>query len=322
LDPARVNTCPAQTDFEPTADDTKLRILAHTLTQQAACQNVVVQNSKEVPHQDICLGVLQADNTWTCIFDRTGRLTRPVWTTDSGRPSNKLSAMIERCDGTTTFAFIHSPLPPASPGADDQFSFWHDWGRVVVIVVTSVGGFSLLIAYILSRLVRYRRKYKENVKKETELKKQRDYLDENAGGLGIADDEIDMMANPLVIELQNLEVQIRKVNEEMGVQEERDRKTMERLETERRRVYAEIERVREAMTKAETETEAAAKAAAAAASATATVASTAAPADMGVTVSVDGSASPPAGYTAARGSRLSFGMAKVKPKKRVGGDDL
>jgi len=69
-------------------------------------------------------------------------------------------------------------------------------------------------------------------------------LDENYGGLGVNDDDVDMVANPLVIEMQDLEKQIANVNSELGTNAEVQAREIDELELERQRLHAEIARVK------------------------------------------------------------------------------
>jgi len=77
----------------------------------------------------------------------------------------------------------------------------------------------------------------------------RPVLDETAGGLGIADDEIEMIANPLIVEMQELEGQITKVNEELMQTKESQSVQINQLKSESERIMAEIERVKSELAK-------------------------------------------------------------------------
>jgi len=104
-------------------------------------------------------------------------------------------------------------------------------------------------------------------------------LDETHGGLGVADEDVDMVANPMVLEMQELEEHLRKLDQTMAVQEARDELAMDKLEVERRRLYSEIERVKKAMSSVEPKTPSAAVEANAVAAAAVAAPAVAAPAE-------------------------------------------
>jgi len=73
-------------------------------------------------------------------------------------------------------------------------------------------------------------------------------LDEFAGGLGIADEEVDMVANPLVVEMQELEKQVKAINDDIA-KEGDENSQIDELERERQRIFAEIQKIKEQLAK-------------------------------------------------------------------------
>jgi len=60
----------------------------------------------------------------------------------------------------------------------------------------------------------------------------------------VADEEVDMVANPLVVQMAELEAEVNKVTEQMARGEE-EKKTMDELERERQALYAQITIIKE-----------------------------------------------------------------------------
>lgn len=174
-----------------------------------------------------------------------------AWDPTLGLAITRAQGRITVCDSRTSYAFAHftPPNPPIAPVAD--CNLWCRYWKVILGVVIGVGVFTCLAAYAIWRLVRYRRKYKEKQEHLRDLKDRAMELDQFHGGLGVDgdDDDIHMMANPLVIEMQDLELQIRKVEQDMNIQGDTERIQIDQLEMERQRLYAEIQRVKEAMQK-------------------------------------------------------------------------
>jgi len=282
LDPSLMNKCPNIT-LPGVVEQTREFFLTQTTPDQCASQEAL--SSSIIDTVDICLATVdEQSQQWQCVLSYTERQLTPVWI-DAGLPPAQLTALISTCDNQV-YAFAHMPLPSAPSSSGSGESLWQQWGRIVVISVCVVGAFLIIATYVVSRLVRYRRKYKENRAKREDLQEHVRELDETHGGLGVADEDVDMVANPMVLEMQELEEHLRKLDQSMGVQEARDELAMDKLEGERRRLYSEIERVKKAMSSVETKSPTAvveANAAAAAAIAAPAVVSSAERHDFGAT---------------------------------------
>lgn len=154
----------------------------------------------------------------------------------------------------TVYAFIYQPMPAAPVAPGSSCDWWCQYWKVVVGVVVGVGGFAIISAYVIWRLIRYRRKYRETKKENIELKERAQELDQFYGGVGVADEEgeVAMVANPLVIEMQELEQQMKRVNQEMDTTKQLEVRQIDQLEIERQRLHAEIERVRQLLSQQQT----------------------------------------------------------------------
>lgn len=104
--------------------------------------------------------------------------------------------------------------------------------------------FGLCMGYIIWRFKRYRDKYREQKRNVEQLRDYAREIDETRGGLGVADDEVNMMANPMVVEMKKLDEQLFAVNLQLDTQAEKDTRTIEQLSQDRERLHAELQRVK------------------------------------------------------------------------------
>ena len=197
---------------------------------------------------DICLGAFDAATaTWSCVYgDYYYRLANPPWTTTSGRATNRMQSPLPSCSAAA-YAYIYDeqvqPIPPAGPTCD----VWCQYEGLILGLVIGISVFLIVSAYIIWRLIRYRRKYIANKKENAALSARARHLDEYAGGLGLADEEVDMVANPLVIEMKALEDRIARTSKG-GLEDangEKQLHTIRELEEEKKRMYAQLVALRE-----------------------------------------------------------------------------
>jgi len=141
--------------------------------------------------------------------------------------------------------YIPLPQPPQPTSSDE--SWWQKYGKIVLGVGISMFILLLILICAISRLIRYRRKYHEERAEAEELREQAQELDEKHGGLGVYDEEVEMIANPLVVEMQQLQKQLEQTNAHLKTQEEMDETQMAALDKERQRILEEIKRVKDAI---------------------------------------------------------------------------
>jgi len=197
-----------------------------------------------IPPQDICLGVIDpGTNEWRCLEGRNERISYPTWDSSAPRAQFRLEGRIYSCS-YPAYAFVHIPLP-APPGPyNEDYDFWKTWGAVIIGVLLAFIVIVAISLYVIRRLARYRDKYRAKKVQLTQLHERARELDEYAGGLGVADEEVDMVANPLVVQMAELEAEVNKVTEQMARGEE-ERVTMGELERERQALYAQITIIKE-----------------------------------------------------------------------------
>jgi len=203
-----------------------------------------------VAPDDICLATINDQrNGWKCLLEsREARLNAPTWSSDSGRPQARVVGTVST-DRHAVLAFAYIPLPPAAVEKAPSCDLWCEYKAVILGVVIGMGAFIAIATYAIIRLRRYRAKYKENQRNLQELKERAREIDEFAGGIGLADEagEVDMVANPMVIEMKKLDQQLTEVNDQLNTQAEKDNRRIDQLSQERERLNAELNRMRAAL---------------------------------------------------------------------------
>jgi hypothetical protein len=201
---------------------------------------------REIITLDICL----AKESVGCLDQRESRLARRYW--ESPTSSVLKSRMRGRYQTLGTDAlFIEAKIPPAQPSPISEATWWQQYGSAASGWIVGFIIFGIVAFFVIWRLYRYRQKYREEKEHLDELQDRVAELDEFAGGLGVADaeDDVDMVANPMVIEMAMLHDQVQVLNNQMSGKAEEDAQEIDHLETERQRLYAEINRVKDEMSK-------------------------------------------------------------------------
>jgi len=239
----------------PSASTRATNSLYFTLSrdnQTDACGNQGVDGM--IDPDSVCLATPTADNKgWQCLLTtRAERLAAPTWSATSGRSQRRVQGTVNTDSQVLAFAYIPLPPEPSTPVA--ECNLWCQYKWVIIGCIIGIGVFIVCSAYAISRLKRYRDKYRENKKNLAQLKERADQIDEYAGGLGIADEDVDMMANPMVIEMKKLDQQLNEVNAQLDTQAERDTAKIEALAQDRERLHAELTRVKALMAQQQKQT--------------------------------------------------------------------
>jgi hypothetical protein len=198
---------------------------------------------------DSCLAKLTPESTWVCLNnDFTYRFNNPTIPakTPAGSTYNRYNGVLTETGGT--YAFVAIPMPAAPLVAEAECDWWCQYKWIIIGTSAGVGALLIISSFIIWRLIRYRAKYKEKQEQLHELRERGKELDENYGGLGVYEDEVDMIANPMVIEMADLEKQMAKVNQDLGTKEQLQTREMDELDRERQRLHAEIARIKQAIT--------------------------------------------------------------------------
>jgi len=171
----------------------------------------------------------------------------PAWSENSGRRSTLMRGRLSSCLPGQYYGFYYVPLPPPPTATSRTETFWQKYGGIILGV--GIGGtvFLLLLIYALSRLIRYRRKYLEEKEEAEKLRTTAADMAENFGGLGVYDEEVTMVTNPLVIQFNEQKKKLDELDSNLKVQEERDAQEMDRLDKERQAILKEMERIKTAI---------------------------------------------------------------------------
>jgi len=170
-----------------------------------------------------------------------------AWYEGSGRRSTLMRGRLTACFPYQYYGFYYVPLPPPPRPAVHNKSFWEKYGGIILGV--GIGGiiFFALVIFALLRLVRYRNKYREEKKEAAALREQASDMAENFGGLGVYDDEVSMVANPLVVQFNEHKKKLDELDHTLAAREEQDVVEMDRLDKERQALLKEMERIKSAI---------------------------------------------------------------------------
>jgi flagellar basal body-associated protein FliL len=179
---------------------------------------------------DICLArlvELPGFTTWRCLFpsaeDRAGpdgpfyvlkNQQLPVGAVESVisfcTPQTETDTGVQATANGTAYAFIWSPLPnkPQPPEGRDVIQKNIVW--IILGVLLGIAGL-VLLTYCAFRLYRYRNKYKEQKEEADRLQEEVENMRQFGGEAGNKDDQVNMTANPLAVQLKDVQA---KFNEE------------------------------------------------------------------------------------------------------------
>jgi len=243
-------TVPAQQSVCPTLAQTDTLVFLGMESVGGASDGCTGSGEGLIPPNDICLCSFDSKRgrEWSCTFPQySDRIANPPWIPESGRPNYVVTGKMPWNQIGLPMAFCYIPLPKPPLPTKSEESWWEKYGKIVLGVGISLFVVLLILACAISRLIRYRKKYHEERAEAEELREQAQELDEKHGGLGVYDDEVEMIANPLVVEMQELQKQLEQTNAHLKTQEEMDETQMAALDKERQRILEEIKRVKDAI---------------------------------------------------------------------------
>jgi len=178
---------------------------------------------------DICLArlvELPGFTTWRCLFPSASdrNIGEPFFVQKGVLlDTQKVSSVFSFCTpqasaatGTqslynaTAYAFIWSPIPinPTAPTGPDVIQRNIVW--IILGVLLGIAGL-VLLTYCAFRLYRYRNKYKEQKEEADRLQEEVENMRQFGGEAGNKDDQVNMTANPLAVQLKDIQA---KFNEE------------------------------------------------------------------------------------------------------------
>jgi len=184
-----------------------------------------------IDYKDVCLArlvELQGFSTWECLIpDRALRnISSSYYVHKAGAPSQEVTSVLKTCSPSSAvdvisdyngsvYAFIFSPVPdtPIKPEGLDVVQ-----RNIVWIILGILLGIILLVllTYCAFRLFRYREKYHTEKEEADRLQEEVENMKQFGGDSGNKDDQVAMTANPLAVQLKD--VQARYNEEEMKLQ--------------------------------------------------------------------------------------------------------
>jgi len=243
--PSQVGQCYTETDTAPVVTTS---LETQDDSAAAACSG---GSSGIIASDDLCLCQFDPSPNppiWSCIRPSyTERKTYPVWVDSWGDMATVVTGQYLSWKKDIPVSFCYIPLPPPDKVIGEGESWWQKYGKIVLGVTISMFILLLILAYAISRLIRYREKYLVEKRDAAALREEAQELDEKHGGLGVYDEEVEMIANPLVVQMQELQKQLEQTNASLSTQEELDATQMAAMDKERQRILEEIKRVKDAI---------------------------------------------------------------------------
>jgi hypothetical protein len=224
-----------------------------TFTNPDACQ--ASANSALIQQIDICFGQYEVGRKeYQCYGGYYERYEAdpkgfPSWASSSGRPGNVVRGRMRQCKPNTYYGFFYVPLPPPPRDYLRGKSAWERYGKIVLGVSVPVIFILCLLAYAIWRLKRYRDKYKEEQVEANQLREQAAEIAETHGGLGVWDEEVQMVSNPLVLQFNEQKKKLDEVDKSLEQRVEMDRVEMEKLDKERQIIVEEMNRLKQMLQK-------------------------------------------------------------------------
>ncbi|GAB5369195.1 hypothetical protein AAMO2058_001384700 [Amorphochlora amoebiformis] len=188
----------------------------------ALVDNPLLINANTANKTDICLAVLKpTSQSWVCIAEfLEDRKAHPIFNASESRFIGEATGLLYTCLDSNgdqmTFAFAHVPEQATrSSGKVNDFYFVQ---LIVVLVVVFFAACIIVFIWAVFRVARYRGKMKKKMAENKILDDKIQDMKMYEGGLGRAgkDEEINMIANPMVVKFKSLQEQLREYKDTTG----------------------------------------------------------------------------------------------------------
>jgi len=221
---------------------------------------------------DVCLGYIWTlpalDFTaWRCLLEDPevrGLEVNDVNTTATGEDGvmtiqsvrgtfsscNRVNNSDPNSEGSV-YAFIYNPIKIGGAGLTED-TFIRDY--LLWILLGSLAAFVVLVAvaYWIFRLFRYRKKLDVETENVKNMAEEVDEMEQFGGKAGSKDDEVQMISNPLVLQMKDMQARLDKNQMELRRQENLESKAQVELreehilalKTDRDKLLEELERVK------------------------------------------------------------------------------
>jgi len=220
-------------------------------------------------YADICLAYVYYIDTvnwagWKCVdATETQRLANPVRDIKSNYTDayNVVQGNFYYCNTTgssdlygtgSIYGFVHAPARRTDLGGSDPDTFWRDNLIWIVLGICGFGAIAAGVAYCAKRLHRYREKYKAESEKVAKAQEEVDNMEQFGGQAGNKDEALEMISNPMVVQMQQMQARLDRKNAEV-LAEEKDQREKEsaarqdhigNLQSDRDKLQAELEKLK------------------------------------------------------------------------------
>jgi len=214
---------------------------------------------------DVCLGYLYLIpalrySRWVCINESiTARIASPPNTNPAGVQLDHVQSLFSDCGSTNAgkiYGFIESPLAATDVNTEPAGPSWAQQNVLLVLMIFLLAAVAVILCvYCGCRLARYRKKWKNAAEAVDKIKEEVAEMEQFGGTAGTKDDEVEMIQNPMVVQLQSLrentktkdeqDAAIRTLEEENKTRQENLaalRGSVEQLTAELERLRGELER--------------------------------------------------------------------------------
>jgi len=152
----------------------------------------------------------------------------------------------------TIYGFIHAPARAVSLGAAAEDTFWADNIIWIVLGFCGLGALLAGVFYCGKRLHRYRMKYKSEAAQVGKMTEEVDNMEQFGGQSGTKDEQLEMMSNPMVVQMQQMQARLDSKNAEVLKEEAKTREEQSEvrqehianLQTDRDKLAEELERLK------------------------------------------------------------------------------
>jgi hypothetical protein len=226
-------------------------------------------------YQDVCLAFIYYIPSvnfaaWKCI-DRTddARVADPVRTAagNSTDPASTVTGILNSCNNQSLiglrdstlpttgiiYGFVLQPARAVDLNGEAIDTFWADNIVYIVLGICGFGAITMGVVYFGKRLHRYRTKYHQERKDVEKMGEEVNNMEQFGGQAGNKDEQLEMMANPMVVQAQQLQARLDSKNEEVMAEEavfqekasEARQEHIQALQTDRNALEAELEALKQ-----------------------------------------------------------------------------
>jgi hypothetical protein len=216
--------------FECSVDDTVQTPFRLSLVFEATIDSTREPQTQNQGDQnpDVCLAYLYRIPSlsyarWACIpFDHAERRDNPP-VADFAPDKYLLKSSVPDCGSAyegKVYGFVHSPISVTITSNNNELT-WAQRNKLgVVMIILSLIIVVLLGLFTLKRFMRYRKKYHEEREAVNKIKDEHEEMEQFGGQAGQKDDEMEMVSNPLVVQMKDMQRRLDEKSQQMAREEQ------------------------------------------------------------------------------------------------------